>query len=374
MRVAYNECELEAHLDLAALVSREHPVVISKFVRNAKEVDVDGVCDGERVIIGAIIEHIEKAGIHSGDACMTIPPQTLKQSTIKTIDYNSRRIALALGIRGPFNIQYLISGEKVMVIECNLRASRTMPFVSKTWGTNLMELAAHVVVEGKLPPEDKPMTFAIPHVGVKVPQFSFVRLKGADPVLGVEMVSTGEVACLGDNLADALTKALEAAEVKIPAANGAVLVTVAGQEYKRQIIPLAKRLQQIGMRIHATENTSESFRLVPGLHVKVLHKVSTPEIKPNIRDFLLENKIDLVINIPVASESQQEDGVLQDEYTIRRLAIESNIPVITSMELAWAMVKAIEYRTRTIPEVKSLNEFVPSQRQKFPLRSQSPEQ
>ena len=374
MRVAYNECELEAHLDLAALVSREHPVVISKFVRNAKEVDVDGVCDGERVIIGAIIEHIEKAGIHSGDACMTIPPQTLKQSTIKTIDYNSRRIALALGIRGPFNIQYLISGEKVMVIECNLRASRTMPFVSKTWGTNLMELAAHVVVEGKLPPEDKPMTFAIPHVGVKVPQFSFVRLKGADPVLGVEMVSTGEVACLGDNLADALTKALEAAEIKIPAANGAVLVTVAGQEYKRQIIPLAKRLQQIGMRIHATENTSESFRLVPGLHVQVLHKVSTPEIKPNIRDFLLENKIDLVINIPVASESQQEDGVLQDEYTIRRLAIESNIPVITSMELAWAMVKAIEYRTRTIPEVKSLNEFVPSQRQKFPLRSQSPEQ
>ena len=374
MRVAYNESELDAHLDLASSVSREHPVVISKFVRNAKEVDVDGVCDGERVIIGAIIEHIEKAGIHSGDACMTIPPQTLKQSTMKTIDYNSRRIALALGIRGPFNIQYLVSGEKVMVIECNLRASRTMPFVSKTWGTNLMELAAHVVVEGKLPPEDKPMTFTIPHVGVKVPQFSFVRLKGADPVLGVEMVSTGEVACLGDNLADALTKALEAAEIKIPAANGTVLLTVAGQEYKRQIIPLAKRLQKIGMRIYATENTYESFRLVPGMHVEVLHKVSTPEIKPNIRDFLLEKKIDLVINIPVASESQQDSGVLQDEYTIRRLAIESNIPVVTSMELAWAMVRAIEYRTCTTPEVKALNEFVPSQRRKFPLRSQDPEQ
>ena len=364
MRVAYNESELDAHLDLAVSVSREHPVVISKFVRNAKEVDVDGVCDRERVIIGAIIEHIEKAGIHSGDACMTIPPQTLKQSTIKTIDYNSRRIALALGIRGPFNIQYLVSGEKPMVIECNLRASRTMPFVSKTWGTNLMELAAHVVVEGKLPPEDKPMSFAIPHVGVKVPQFSFVRLKGADPVLGVEMVSTGEVACLGDNLADALTKALEAAEIRIPAVDGAVLLTVAGREYKRRIIPLAKRLQQIGMRIYATENTSESLRLVPGMHAEVLHKVSEPENRPNIRDFLLENKIDLVINIPVASESQQENEVLQDEYTIRRLAVESNIPVITTMELAWAMVRAIEYRACTTPEVKALNEFVPSQESK----------
>jgi carbamoyl-phosphate synthase large subunit len=241
-----------------------------------------------------------------------------------------------------------------------------MPFVSKTWGTNLMELAAHVVVEGKLPPEDKPMSFAIPHVGVKVPQFSFVRLKGADPVLGVEMVSTGEVACLGDNLSDALIKALEAAEVRIPRGDGAVLLTIAGREYKRRIVPLAKRLQRIGMRIYATENTSEILRLTPGMQVEVLHKVSDPENKPNIRDLLLENKIDLVINIPVADESKQESGILQDEYTIRRLAVESNIPVVTSIELAWAILRAIEYRRYTSPEVKALSEFVASEDPKPP--------
>ncbi len=359
MRVAYSESELDSYLDLAASVSPDHPVVISKFVRNAKEVEVDGVSDGKRVIIGAIIEHVEKAGVHSGDACMTIPTQTLTQETIKTIDYNSRRIALALGIRGPFNIQYLVSNGRVMVIECNLRASRTMPFVSKTWGTNLMELAAHAVVEGELPPEDKPMNFTIPHIGVKVPQFSFVRLRGADPVLGVEMVSTGEVACLGDNLPDALTKALEAAEIKIPPANGSVLITVAGKEHKRRIAPIANRLRKLGMQVYATQHTAESLQTITGLNVEVLHKVSEPEKRPNIRDFLLEKKIDLVINIPVASESQESSEVLQDEYTIRRLAVESNIPVITTLELAWAMARAIEYRSRTNPEVKPLSEFVP---------------
>jgi hypothetical protein len=203
MRVAYNEMALKNFLHIAAKVSRDQPVVISKFFEKSKEVEVDGVYDGETCLIGSIMEHVENAGVHSGDATMSIPPQTLSFEVQKKIEDCTHRIVKALKILGPYNIQYLVKDGVVHVIECNLRASRSMPFVSKTRGLNLIELATLAMLDKKfsvalltcqLPP--------IRHVGVKVPQFSFMRLSGADPVLGVEMLSTGEVACLGENFAD----------------------------------------------------------------------------------------------------------------------------------------------------------------------------
>ena len=217
MRVAYDETSLENFLKLAAKVSPDHPVVISKFINHAKEVEVDGVSDGETVLIGAIMEHVENAGVHSGDATMTIPPQALKIEVQKKIEDCTQSIVKALNIHGPYNIQYLVKDDVVNVIECNLRASRSMPFVSKTRGINLIELATLAMLGKKIDGVKlSPMTVA-PHVGVKVPQFSFMRLSGADPVLGVEMLSTGEVACLGENFSDAFSKALQSAEFSIPA-------------------------------------------------------------------------------------------------------------------------------------------------------------
>ncbi|RJS80005.1 ATP-grasp domain-containing protein, partial [Candidatus Bathyarchaeota archaeon] len=197
MRVAYSRRELREYLELAASVSPEHPVVISKFVEGAKEVEVDGVSDGEETLIGAIIEHIEQAGVHSGDAVMSIPPQTLSTDVIEKIEEYSRAIAKALKIKGPFNIQYLVKNGEVSVIECNLRASRSLPYVSKTRGINLIEISTAIMLGKKLRDLGIKEPPPILHVGVKVPQFSFMRLSGADPILGVEMLSTGEAACLG---------------------------------------------------------------------------------------------------------------------------------------------------------------------------------
>ncbi|RLI05573.1 carbamoyl phosphate synthase large subunit, partial [Candidatus Bathyarchaeota archaeon] len=224
MRVARNRRELRDYLELAAKVSPEHPVVISKFVEGAKEVEVDGVADGEETLIGAVIEHIEQAGVHSGDAVMSIPPQTLSSSTIKTIEDYTRAIARALKIKGPFNIQYLVKDGEVSVIECNLRASRSLPYVSKTRGVNLIEVSTAIMLGETLKDLGIPELPPVPHVGVKVPQFSFMRLTGADPILGVEMLSTGEAACLGENFADAFLKALLSAEFELPRDGSSVLI------------------------------------------------------------------------------------------------------------------------------------------------------
>lgn len=248
MRVAYTENELEDYIKLATRVSREHPVVISKFIENAKEVEVDGVSGGEDVLIGAIIEHIENAGVHSGDATMVIPPQTLSNRVMKTIEDYTHKIVRALEIKGPYNIQYLVKNGVTDVIECNLRASRSMPYVSKTRGVNLMELATLAMLGKRFKDVGITELPSITHVGVKAPQFSFMRLSGADPILGVEMLSTDEVACLGENFADAFSKALQSAEFKIPISNGSVLVTVGGEELKRKAVPLAKVADRNGFQ------------------------------------------------------------------------------------------------------------------------------
>jgi len=353
MRVAYKPSELEDFLQLAARVSPEHPVVISKFIQGAREVEVDGVADGENVIIGGMIEHVEKAGIHSGDATMTIPPQNLPTEAFAVIEDYAIRIARALEVKGPFNIQYLVKDETVYVIECNLRASRSMPYVSKTVGVNLMDLATSGMLGQKLTGLGISQLPPVRHTGVKVPQFSFMRLSGADPVLGVEMLSTGEVACLGENFSDSLIKALLSAEFKIPLPGSSVLISVGGE--KRRIVPIARTLGKLGYRILATEHTADALRNAGIENVTVLHKIKEPEKKPNILDLLLQRKIDLVINIPTLNGSSD---IVQDEYTIRRLAVEYNIPVITTFELAAELSKALRHYILGNVTVKPLDEYI----------------
>ncbi len=362
MRVAYTKEELKTYLELAATVSPQHPVVISKFVQEAKEVEVDGVSDGEDVLIGAIIEHIEKAGIHSGDAIMCIPPQTLPTDVLKNIEDYTEKIVKILRIRGPFNIQYLVKDGTTQVIECNLRASRSMPYVSKTVGTNLIELSTSAMMGKKfrdlgiiqLPP--------IWHVGVKVPQFSFMRLSGADPVLGVEMLSTGEVACLGENFADAFLKALHSADFKTPPLGGSVLITVGGEESKERVIPIAKALRKLNFQIYATEHTSEALCKAGLNNITMLYKIRELRKIPNILEYLLKRKIDLVINIPMTNtlDSEKYMDLFEDEYIIRRLAVEFNIPVVTTIELALALVKVLRQTANEKLTIRSLNEYMDS--------------
>jgi len=358
MRVAYNEVALENFLNLAAKVSRDHPVVISKFITRAKEVEVDGVSDGENVFIGAIMEHVENAGVHSGDATMTIPPQALKLEVQKDIENATIKIVKALNIRGPYNIQYLVKDDVVHVIECNLRASRSMPFVSKCRGINLIELATLAMLGKKIDcVKLSPMTVA-PHVGVKVPQFSFMRLSGADPVLGVEMLSTGEVACLGENFADAFSKALQSAEFTIPPRGGSVLISVGGdEERKARVVPIAKAFQEMCFKIYATRNTAKVLE-AHGIPATVLHKVKDPDVTPNILDYLQERKIDLVINVPIANRRSNMNDIITDGYVIRRQAVEFNVPVITNLQLAQALVDVMRQNNQNGYSVRSLNEYM----------------
>jgi carbamoyl-phosphate synthase large subunit len=358
MRVAYDESALENFLNLAAKVSRDHPVVISKFINRAKEVEVDGVCDGENVFIGAIMEHVENAGVHSGDATMTIPPQALKIEVQKDIEDCTHRIVKALKIRGPFNIQYLVKDDVVNVIECNLRASRSMPFVSKTRGINLIELATLAMLGKKIDHVRlSPMTVAS-HVGVKVPQFSFMRLSGADPVLGVEMLSTGEVACLGENFSDAFSKALQAAEVNIPSKDGSVFISVGGdKERKKRVVPIAKAFAEMGFKIYATAHTADVLN-DSGVNATMLYKVQDAQTNPNILDYLQERKIDLVINVPMANRRSSISDIITDGYAIRRQAVEFNVPVITNLQLADALVEVLKKKSQNGNSIRTLNEYM----------------
>ncbi len=357
MRVAYDETSLENFLKLAAKVSRDQPVVISKFIVGAKEVEADGVSDGETCLIGAVIEHIENAGVHSGDATMTIPPQTLSPDILKKIEDATRKIVKALKIKGPYNIQYLVKDGEVSVIECNLRASRSMPFVSKTRGVNLIELATLAMLDKKIASVLKTCELPpIHHVGVKVPQFSFMRLSGADPVLGVEMLSTGEVACLGENFEDAFSKALQSAEFCMPPQDGSVLITVGGDELKRRSVVLAKAFEQMGFKIYATKHTAEIMQAEGVKSVQTLYKVKEADAYPNISDYLHERKIDLVINVPMPNKKNSFTDVLTDGYIIRREAVEFNVPVIVNLELASALVKVLKQHNGTT--IRSLNEYM----------------
>ncbi|MEM2907313.1 MAG: ATP-grasp domain-containing protein, partial [Candidatus Odinarchaeota archaeon] len=362
MRVAYDERQLEEFLKVASEVSEDHPVVISKFLEDAMEVEVDGISDGEETLIGSLIEHVELAGTHSGDATMIIPPQSIPPSVESKIIHYTRKIASALNIRGPFNIQYLVKGHDVFVIECNLRASRSMPFVSKIRGINLMTIAASILLGNKIRNiwfEDYTYPSYPKYIGVKVPQFSFMRLHGADPVLGVEMLSTGEVACIGKSFPDAFIKALLSAENEIPLQNGRALFSVGGVELKERLTPVVKAFNDLGYEIYATEHTAEAL-IKAGLPVKTVYKIRESQRKPNIKDLLVGRQIDLVINIPQTTTIEKYVEILQDEYEIRRNAVEYNIPVITNIKLAEALAHALQKIRDEEITVVSLNEYMDS--------------
>jgi carbamoyl-phosphate synthase large subunit len=303
------------------------------------------------------MEHVEYAGVHSGDATMTIPPQALKLEVQKKIEDCTQRIVKALKIHGPYNIQYLVKDDVVNVIECNLRASRSMPFVSKTRGINLIELATLAMLGKKIDVKLSPMTIAN-HVGVKVPQFSFMRLSGADPVLGVEMLSTGEVACLGENFSDAFSKALRSAEFNIPDRDGSVLISVGGsKERKERVVPIARAFVEMGFKIYATDHTADVLNAA-GVNATKLYKVKEAQATPNILDYLQERKIDLVINVPIANKATSYSDILSDGYIIRRQAVEFNVPVITNLQLAAALVDVMKQKGKNGNTIRSLNEYM----------------
>jgi carbamoyl-phosphate synthase large subunit len=356
MRVSYDEKTLRDTLDLAASVSKEFPVVITKFFTGAREIEADGVCDGKNVFIGAVVEHLENAGIHSGDATMTIPPQTISDKIIKDIEDYTIKIALALKIKGPFNVQYLVKDNEVAVIECNLRSSRSMPYVSKTRGINLMRLAAEVFMGKNIPEKVMKLPYGN-YVSVKAPMFSFMRLDKADVLLSVEMSSTGEVASIGDDFPEALIKALEATELNIPIQGGNVLISVGGEELKKQIIPIAKRLRGLGFNIFATEDTALALR-ENGLYAVKLYKIHEFGMEPNVIGCLQNGAIDLVINIPLPTTVEEKfRTIMEDEYKIRRMAVDFNIPVIINLQLAKALINAIEKFRKKELSIKSLNEY-----------------
>jgi len=354
MRVAYSVRELENYIGLATKVSPEHPVVISKFIYNAKEVEVDGVCDGEDVVVVSVIEHIELAGTHSGDATMVIPPQTLRKSVLTKIDDYTRRIAISLKIRGPFNIQYLCVKDSVYVIECNLRASRSAPFSSKATGYPLITMAAKVMNGAKLRELNGLKRPEILHVAVKAPVFSFIRLRGADPVLGVEMNSTGEVACLDYEFSSAFVKALQASGVEIPKPPAAVLLSVA-DEFKGNAIDLAAGLSGLGYKVYATPGTA-SFLEDRGIdEASPLPKIS--QGSDEILRRLSERSINMVINAP----SNYNPNSIDDGSLIRRTAVEFTIPVLTRLRTAYALLEALSKRRDWQLRPRSLNEFLNSE-------------
>ena len=357
MKVVWGEEQLEQFLTDATNVSPDHPIVISKFLQDASEVEVDAVADGNEVVIGSLIEHIDNAGIHSGDAIMCIPPWRLDRKTIETIIDYTTRIGKALRIKGPFNIQYLIKDDEVSVIEANVRASRSMPFVSKFVGINLIDLAARAMTGNRLPVNAKDLWLMAKGFGIKVPQFSFMQLEGADIVLSVEMQSTGEVACFGESFYDALSKAYLAAGYSLPL-SGSALITIGGQKNKEKLLPLISLISAMGYNIMATEHTAEFIENNKFKKVQQVYKISEPDRKPNISDLLFERKINFIVNIPSTSTIEKYVGMLYDEYQIRRKAVELGIPVLTTIESASSFIKTLEWLKTNSPTLASLKSYV----------------
>ncbi|MGV8138479.1 MAG: carbamoyl-phosphate synthase (glutamine-hydrolyzing) large subunit [Mangrovibacterium sp.] len=333
MNVVSNFDQLDHFLQMAADVSKEHPVVVSEFIEMAKEIEVDAVADKGEVVAYAISEHVEFAGVHSGDATIVFPPQKLYVETIRRVKKISRQIAKALEISGPFNIQFLAKDNDIKVIECNLRASRSFPFVSKVMKINLIEIATQVMLGLPYQKPDKSL-FELDYVGVKAPQFSFARLLNADPVLGVDMSSTGEVGCIGENFYEALLKAMLSVGYKYPKKN--ILISSGQARSKLELLTSAKMLMERGFNIYATEGTHRFLR-ENKVDSTLLHWPDEEDQKPNTIDYLKEKKIDLVINIPKNYTKRE----LSNGYRIRRNSIDYNIPLITNARVASAFIYAI---------------------------------
>ena len=349
MSVASTDAELEKFLTKATDISSDHPVVISKFIENAKEIEIDAVGNEGELLVYAISEHVENAGVHSGDATIVLPPQRTFLETTRRVKKIARRIAAALKINGPFNIQFVAKDNEVKVIECNLRASRSFPFVSKIFDINFIDMATRVIM-GHHPPKIDRSAFDLEYVGVKAPQFSYTRLSGADPTVGVEMASTGEVACLGDDFDEAFLLALLSVGYRLPIRN--VLLSTGPIETKVEFLAATRKLQEMGIQFYATGGTAR-FMAENGIPAKKLHWPLS-EKKPSVIDYISERKIDLVINIP---KNYQEEELTND-YMIRRAAVDYAIPLFTNMQLARRFVEALSRKSLKELQIKSWREYL----------------
>ncbi len=349
MNVCSNTEELERFLKLAANVSKQHPVVVTEFIQHAKEIEMDAVAQDGEIKAYAISEHIEYAGVHSGDATIQFPPQKLYVETMRRIKKVSSMIARALHISGPFNIQYLAKDNDIKVIECNLRASRSFPFVSKVLKINFIDLATRVMLGI---PVEKPAksAFDLDYVGIKASQFSFSRLQGADPVLGVDMSSTGEVGCLGDDTGEAILKSMLSVGYRIP--KRSVLLSTGSAKQKTDMLEAARRLHSRGFVLYATGGTHQflSDNGIPSIRV---YWPSQPDSHPQAVELLHEHQIDLVVNIPKNLTSTE----LSNGYKIRRAAIDLNVPLITNARLASAFIRAFTTIGIDDIEIKSWDEY-----------------
>jgi carbamoyl-phosphate synthase large subunit len=348
MSVALNDGELDHYLEQASRVSPEYPVVISKFIENAKEIEIDAVAKMGELFVYAICEHVENAGVHSGDATMVLPPQRTYLETTRRMKKIARQIARSLQINGPFNIQFMAKDNEVKVIECNLRASRSFPFVSKIFKLNFIDLATKIIMGIDVPRIDK-SCFELDYVGVKAPQFSFTRIKGADPILNVEMASTGEVACIGDSFEEAFLKALLSVGFRFP--KKYIMLSTGPFESKSKFLPQARKLTDLGFQLFATRGTAD-FMKYHGIPSQVL---SWPLEKkePNALTYIQELKLDLIINIPKSFDEEE----LTNDYILRRKAVDFNIPLITNLQFAERFIEALSKMSLEELSIKPWDEY-----------------
>lgn len=376
MNVVFSEDDLQSYLGQAAEVSRDHPVVISKYIEDAKEIEMDAVAKDGKMVMHYISEHVENAGVHSGDATLVLPPQDLDPETIRKIEVATQKIGQALNVTGPYNIQFIAKNNEIKVIECNLRAARSFPFVSKVTGVDAIEIATKVMLglpvtpypDVKMPPN---------YVGVKVPQFSFSRLSGADPILGVEMASTGEVACFGKDRYDAYLKALISTGIRPPKKN--VLLSIGSFKEKLEMLPSVHKLHRMGYNLFATAGTAD-FIQEHGIPVKYLEALgeddeSDPQkAEYSLSQHLANNVIDLYINLPSKNRYRRPASYISKGYRSRRMAVDFAVPLITNVKCAKLFIEAIirkpafdissvDYKTShetfTFPGLVSVQSFVP---------------
>ena len=346
MQVVFSDEALVRCLQAAVDISKEHPVVITQFITGAKEIEIDAVAKDGELLIYAISEHVENAGVHSGDATIVLPAQKLYHETMRKVKDAARSIAHALHITGPFNIQFLAKNNTIKVIECNLRSSRSFPFCSKVMQQNFIALATKAILGEEVIPVKK---IHLSYVGVKAPQFSFSRLKGADPVLNVEMASTGEVGCLGDTFEEALLKSMLSTGYSLP--EKSVLLSTGNIQQKAEFLESARFLAEMGFQLYATQGSAD-FLALQGIHADVLHWPNSGQ-EPNTLTYIKEGKIDLVINVPKSNEKEE----LNNDYLIRRTAVDFQVPLLTNIQLAQSFVRALHRYKKEDLHVKSWDAY-----------------
>jgi carbamoyl-phosphate synthase/aspartate carbamoyltransferase len=345
MNVVYSEADLKTYLQMAVNVSRDYPVVISKFIDEAKEIELDAVAHNGKLVMHIISEHVENAGVHSGDATLILPPQDLDPSTVKKIEIATAKVVEALNINGPLNIQFIAKNNEIKIIECNVRASRSFPFCSKVLGCDLIELATKVMMGEEY--EAYPVMENIDYVACKVPQFSFNRLAGADPILGVEMASTGEVACFGKDKYEAYIKALMATGFKLPKKN--ILISIGSFKEKQELLPSVIKLHQMGYKLFATSGTADfmSEHNIPLQYLEAMESEETSDqkLEYSLNQHLSNHLVDLYINLPSNNKFRRPGSYQSQGYRTRRMAVDFDIPLITNIKCAKLFVEALSRGT-----------------------------